>query len=60
MSEDDVLNQLVEAWNNFCKLDRQHPDEMRDFADGIHKCQYVLAMRYARKHRPDIFPIKFK
>lgn len=45
-------------WNEFVKLDSQHPDEQRDFADGIHKCQYIIGMRIARDGRPDLFPIK--
>ena len=32
--------------------------ELNDFSDGIHKCQYVIGMRYAREHRPDLFPMK--
>lgn len=50
-----VMNHLVEAYNNFLKLDSQHPNELSDFVEGIHKCQYVLAMRVARKYEPDVF-----
>ncbi len=55
-----VLNHLVDAFNEFIKLKSQHPDEQRDFADGIHKCQYLLGMRIARKYEPEIFPRKKK
>lgn len=51
---------LTECWNEFCKLEGQHPDETNDFKDGIHKCQYVLGMRFARKYRPDLFYTKPK
>ena len=57
-NEEKILEHLAEAFNLFSKLIKQHPDELNDFADGIHKCQYVIGMRYAREHRPDLFPIK--
>ena len=53
--EKEVLDDLVNAWNKFVKLDKEHPEEINDFADGIHKCQYVLAMRIARQVEPSIF-----
>ena len=53
-----VLDYLKKAWEEFLKLDRQHPDEARDFDDGIHRCQYLMGMRIARKYHPEIFPIK--
>ena len=56
--EETILKHLSKAFNLFSKLDKQHPDELNDFADGIHKCQYVIGMRYAREHRPDLFPKK--
>ena len=53
--EKEILNHLIKAWNIFNKLDRQHPDELRDFCDGIHRCQYLIGMRIARKIEPKIF-----
>ena len=47
--EKEVADNLVKAWNSFCKLERQHPDETRYFCDGIHKCQSVLGMRILRR-----------
>lgn len=58
IKEEEIVDILSNAFNEFIKLESQHPDELRDFADGIHKCQYVLGMRIAREHCPDIFPIK--
>jgi len=55
---DDILLHLAKAWNIFLKLDRQHPTELQDFADGLHKCQSVIGMRVARDFRPDLFPKK--
>ena len=57
-NEEKVMKHLVNAINEFNKLESQHPNEKYDFIDGIHKCQYVLAMRYAREYKPDLFPIK--
>ena len=56
--EKKILTHLAHAWSLFLKLDKQHPDEERDFVDGIHKCQYLIGMRIARKYEPKIFPIK--
>lgn len=58
--EKKILNLSVKMWKLFLKLKSQHPDEARDFSDGIHKCQYLIGMRIARKYEPTIFPIKYK
>ena len=52
----EILDHLVDAWNKFLDLDIQHPNERDYFADGINICQHVIAMRYARKNNPEIFP----
>jgi len=56
--EGKVMDALITAWKTFVSLDRQHPDEQRDFADGIHKCQDLLAVRIARREYPEGWPIK--
>jgi hypothetical protein len=56
----EVIDYLRKAWGAFLKLERQHPDEERDFADGIHKCQYLMGMRVARRVDPLLFPVKVK
>jgi hypothetical protein len=56
--EGKVSDALVEAVQAFAALDRQHPDELRDFVDGIHKCQDQLAVRIVRRHYPKGWPIK--
>lgn len=53
-----ILKKLAEVYSLFTELKSQHPDELNDFIDGIHKCQYVLGMRIARKDHPNLFPIK--
>ena len=56
--EKELVKKLADIYNEFTDLHFQHPNELSDFADGIHKCQYVLAMRMARYHYPDLFPCK--
>ena len=56
--EKELVKKLADIYNEFTELSSQHPNELSDFADGIHKCQYVLAMRMARYHCPDLFPCK--
>ncbi len=56
--EGKVLDLLVDAFNEFCKLERQHPNEGTDFTDGIHKCQSVLALRIVRREYPEGWPKK--
>lgn len=58
MQVEEILNNLADVWNKFIKLEKQHPDELRDFTDGIHKCQGIISMRYARAYRPRLFPKK--
>lgn len=53
-----VMDALCDAANAFGRLDRQHPDEERDFCDGIHRCQYALAVRIARRAFPVGWPVK--
>lgn len=58
LTEDEqiVMDSLVAAFNNFASLNRQHPDEMRDFTDGIHRLQDMLAVRIARRNFPKGWP----
>ena len=56
--EEKVLEMLANVWNEYLKLDVQHPNEREYFANGINQCQSMIAMRIARNSRPDLFPIK--
>lgn len=56
--EGQVMDALVKAFNAFCSLEQQHPDERRDFKDGIHRCQDLLAVRIARRKYPIGWPVK--
>lgn len=55
-AEGVVMDALCAAVNAFGRLGRQHPDEMRDFVDGIHRCQDQLAVRIARRAFPVGWP----
>ena len=52
------MDSLVNAWSEYIKLDKQHPSDIAEFGDGIHKCQNVLAMRVLRRDYPNGYPIK--
>jgi hypothetical protein len=51
-AEGRVADALVEAVEAFARLEREHPDELRDFVDGIHRCQDQLALRIVRRCYP--------
>lgn len=53
--EQVVWDTLACAWNKFCDLKQEHPQEREEFMRGIHMCQYVLGMRLNHKNYPDIF-----
>lgn len=52
------MDLLIEAWNRYIKLPEQHPTEIDEFANGIHICQNLLAIRIARRCYPKGWPIK--
>lgn len=49
---------ICDAFNAFANLPRQHPDELRDFADATHRLQDILAMRCLRDCHPEHCPVK--
>lgn len=53
-----VMDCLVEAWNNFVKLERQHPNELEDFANAIHNAQSILGLRILRREHPNGWIVK--
>lgn len=57
-AEGRVMDNLIDAANTFGQLDRDHPDELRDFVDGIHRCQYLLGVRVVRRDFPEGWPVK--
>jgi hypothetical protein len=56
--EGKVMDALVEAWNEYIKLEKQHPSDIDEFKNGIHKCQHALIIRVLRREFPEGYPIK--
>lgn len=54
--EQVVMDKLIECYKSFIDLDHEHPDEMRDFVDGVHRIQDVLGMRVLRRVYPNGWP----
>lgn len=54
--ENLIMDKLVEAWNEFAKLEYTHPDHQRYFRDGIHKCQQVIMWKKLQEIEPIKFP----
>lgn len=53
--EKKIMNLLVEAHNEFVKLQHTHNSDPYEWADGIHKCQNVLINRIVRRDYPEAF-----
>lgn len=57
--EAKVASIIVEAHNEFMRLVGQegsiHPDEQRDWCDGIHQLQRIIATRIAARSCPKLF-----
>jgi len=51
--EQNVLDGLMVAWNNFVKLKSTHPDDLNDFRRSLHECERIIGMRQLRKIDPD-------
>ena len=56
--EGKVMDALVSAWNQFTKLEVQHPSDVPDFANAIHQCQQILGMRVLQRDYRKGWPIK--
>jgi len=48
-----VMDDLVSAWNKFIKLEKQHPCDINEFGDAVHRLQGILALRPLRRQYPD-------
>lgn len=53
-----VMNLLGEALNCYARLPKQHPSELDDFTDAIHRLQDLIAIRVARRADPENWPCK--
>jgi len=47
--EQQVMDHLVEAVNQYAKLPIEHPHELDEFLQSIHRLQDMMAIRVARR-----------
>jgi len=47
------MDALVEAWNEYIKLEKQHPSDIDEFKNGIHKCQHALIIRVLTENQQE-------
>lgn len=47
--EQNVLDALVDAWNDFLELPVEHPDDVTEFRHGIHALQVQILARPTRR-----------
>lgn len=50
--EAECLYHITQAWNIYVKLEKQHPSELGEFSDSIHRLQYLLGIRVLRRTFP--------
>jgi len=51
--EQEVMDHLVGAVTRYAQLEVQHPMEMDDFMDSIHRLQDLMAIRVTRRAFPN-------
>jgi hypothetical protein len=56
--ESKILDMSVDIWDSFLKLERQHPDEINEMKDAVHRIQGLIAQRMIQRLCPEIFPIQ--
>lgn len=58
IQEKNILTAIGYIWNEYIKLEKQHPNEQNEFAAGIHTLQHLIAIRAVRRNFPKMFPVK--
>jgi hypothetical protein len=53
--EKEVMDLLIQAHNKFIKIYQTHPSDIKDWVDGIHRCQSILKCRVVRRDYPNHF-----
>lgn len=53
--EDRILKMTADIWSEFKDLEQTHPSDMEDLADAIHDIQKIIAVRLARRIKPEQF-----
>lgn len=54
--EKEVLTKIGDAHKAFIELEQQHPDDIRDYINGVHIMQGLIMQRVARRTSKE-FPI---
>ena len=54
-SECNILNNIVDVWEGYLKLSKQHPDDIEEFRHAIHTLQYLIMIREVRRNHSDAF-----
>lgn len=54
--EQECMDGLMAAYDAWLRMERQHPDEIRDFVDPLHRLQDLLAVRVVRNIFPKGWP----
>jgi len=54
--EREVSNKLFDCYSAFLDLDREHPEEMKEFGYAIHLIQDVIGTRVLRRVYPKGYP----
>ena len=49
-AEYEIAEHLIKAWNGFIDLPVQHPSDKSEFHASIHRLQYLLGVRIARRN----------
>lgn len=47
--EKNVIKKIGEAHKAFLDLEQQHPDDIRDYVNGVHIMQGLIMQRVARR-----------
>lgn len=50
--DNNIMDTIVYLWNEFLELEQTHPDDLKDFREGIHILQNVMGMRELRRLMP--------
>ncbi len=53
--EFELLNKLGDVWNDFCKLQNHHPDDLDCVRSHVHSIQHLIMARYTRRGFPKYF-----
>lgn len=51
-------NMINEFYEEYTKLEPQHPDEFKELVRFVHGIQYLIGMRQLRYDHPDVYPVK--